>query len=152
MISVYEVEARKLAQEKRKPVLVRDVQPIAEGLEVPQYYGYFPGFKSPLKYAVMTSTAFETLYTRKGENVPVCEIVTLLLPQEYPKTYAVLRASVEKEFALGSRFYNSLSKNAESHIFVEETGKAKFALIKEVREERFLPHDVDTDLQVREVA
>jgi len=139
MPSEYDGQARKLLLELRKPVLVRDKLPIAEGLEVPQYYGYFLYRKPPIQYVLVTSTALEMLYIEKGENTPVCEIVALLLPKEFPKTYAVLRQMHELERDLTQRFYRSLDNLTNQKSFVEKTGPGKYAILEEVRKKGIVP-------------
>jgi hypothetical protein len=142
MLSVYDTQARKLVRELGKSVLVRDDQPIAEGLEVHQYHGYYPrvcGKRSYYTYSQLVSTGCEMIYTRKGENVAVCEIVAFLLPKEFPKTYAFLLKIHHTENEIVSRLNSSLFGISQNQDLITKTSPGKYIISEQVRKERILP-------------
>lgn len=140
MPSVYNTQARNKVQELHgKPVLVREPQPIAKGLEVPQYYSYLNCARPPVKYVPMTSTALEMLYIKKGENASVGEIVRLFLSKEFPKTFDFLMQVCGVEYKLEKRFYGSLNNLEAQKHFVEKTGPGTYGILKEVRKNQIVP-------------
>jgi hypothetical protein len=158
MPSVYDSQARELLVELGKPVLVRDDQTVAPNLDVRQYYGYFLYRKFPLQYVLTTSMALEMLYIKKGENVPVCESVTFLLPEEFPKTYKFLRQMFGLEHTLEMRIFRSLDNLATQKSFVKKTGHGKYAILEEVRKKQILPDclniqvtNLDSSLAVKQL-
>lgn len=149
MSSFYDTQARDRVRELGKSVLVREPQSIAEGLEVPQYYGYYLltfGIKD-YKYSPVFSTGCEMLYTRKGENVSVGEIVALHLPKDFPKTYAFLLKRYATEREIGSALNGSLLGSSQYQDLITRTDSGKYAISEEVRKERILPDCLN--IQVR---
>jgi hypothetical protein len=142
MLSVYDAQARKLGRELGKSVLVRDDKHIAEGVEVPQYYGYY-AFRfehiRPIKYSPTLSTGCEMLYTRKGENVSICEIVAFLLPKEFPKTYALLLKILGTEHEIVTRLNSSLLGTSQNLDLIKRTDPGKYIISEQIRKERLMP-------------
>jgi hypothetical protein len=141
MLPVYDLEARNLVAFK-KPVLVRDVQPIAEGLEVRQYYGYHKyetGGIFPKKYSSALSTGIEMLYIRVGERVPISEIVALHLPKLFPKTFAYLIEEYGSERTTGKRMGTCLFRLSVDSDLVTKESIGKYFISEKIRKERLLP-------------
>jgi len=139
MLSVYDAQARDLVRKFGNHVLVRDLQPAAQGLEVPQYHGYFlsNGIHCA-SYVPVRCAGLEMLYTRSGADVPVCQIVSLLLPKEFPKTYAFLLETLGSEYEIGRRMSAGLNDLSRKRDLIEKTAPGRFVILEEARKKSII--------------
>jgi hypothetical protein len=155
---VYEDEAKELVKRLMKSVLVRDLNPIDEGLEVPRYHHCYTYYVSQVffrSYGDFSSIGMHMLYTKEEEDDSVAVIIRHIIPEKFPKTWEYIFSKTKKKMEENDRRGKDITTNyveaeiikrVNTHLFsisryelIEKIGPGIYRIPADVRQNRLIP-------------